>query len=50
VPAGAKEDRLEFLDDLAVTADRTVQLLEVAVDHPGEVVEFLTSRQSNGSE
>src|SRR4029453_8162918 len=45
-----KEDRLEFLDDLAVPADRTVQLLQVAVDHPGEVVEFFPRGQSDGSQ
>ena len=41
VPAGAAEDRLQLLDDLAVAAHRSVQALEVAVDDEGEVVEPL---------
>ena len=41
VPAGAAEDPLQLLDDLAVAADRAVQALQVAVDHEGEVVELL---------
>jgi hypothetical protein len=43
VPAGAAEVRLQLLDDLAVAADRTVELLQVAVDDPGEVVELLAA-------
>ena len=39
VPAGAAEDRLELLDDLAVAADRAVEPLQVAVDDEGQVVE-----------
>ena len=45
VPAGAPEHRLQFLDDLAVAAHRPVQPLQVAVDHPDEVVEVLARRQ-----
>ena len=41
VPAGAAEDRLELLDDLAVAADRAVEPLQVAVDDEGQVVEAL---------
>ena len=41
VPAGAAEDGLELLDDLAAAPDRAVEPLQVAVDHPGEVVELL---------
>src|SRR5690606_15656688 len=41
VPAGAAEDALQLLDDLAVAAYRAVEPLQVAVDHPGEVVEAL---------
>ena len=33
VPAGAAEFRFQLLDDLAVAAHRTVQALQVAVDH-----------------
>ena len=41
VPAGAAEEALELLDDLAVAADRTVEALQVAVDDEDEVVESL---------
>ena len=41
VPAGAAEDRLELLDDLAVAADRAVEALQVAVDDEDQVVEAL---------
>ena len=41
VPAGAAEERLQFLDDLAVAANRPVEALKVAVDHEGEVVQRL---------
>ena len=41
VPAGAAEERLELLDDLAVAAHRAVEPLQVAVDDEGEVVELL---------
>ena len=37
VPAGASEHAFQFLDDLAVTANRSVESLEVAVDDPDEV-------------
>ncbi len=47
VPARAPEDRLEFLDDLAVAADRPVEPLQVAVDHEGEVVQFLAGGQAD---
>ncbi len=41
VPAGAAEDRLQLLDDLAVAPHRAVEALEVAVDDEGEVVQAL---------
>jgi hypothetical protein len=41
VPAGAAEERLELLDDLAVAAHRSVEALQVAVDDEREVVEVL---------
>ncbi len=44
VPAGAAEDRLELLDDLAVAAHRAVEPLQVAVDDEGQVVEALARR------
>jgi hypothetical protein len=43
VPAGAAEDPLQLLDDLAVAADRAVQPLQVAVDDEGQVVEPLAA-------
>src|SRR5690606_22683807 len=41
VPAGAAEEALELLDDLAVAADRAVESLQVAVDDEREVVQTL---------
>ena len=43
VPAGAAEEALQLLDDLAVAAHRAVEALQVAVDDPGEVVELLAA-------
>ncbi len=50
VPAGAAEDRLELLDDLAVAADRAVEPLQVAVDDEGQVVEALAGGDVEGAE
>ena len=50
VPAGSAEDRFELGDDLAVAAHRAVQALQVAVDHPGQVVEALPGGQRDGAE
>ena len=41
VPAGAAEERLQLLDDLAVAAHRAVEALQVAVDDEGQVVQSL---------
>ena len=41
VPAGAAEERLQLLDDLAVAVHRPVEALQVAVDDEGQVVEAL---------
>jgi hypothetical protein len=43
VPAGAAEEGLELLDDLAVAAHRAVEALQVAVDDEVEVVELLAA-------
>ena len=45
VPARALEEGLELLDDLAVSAHRAVEALQVAVDDEGEVVQLLAGRQ-----
>ena len=50
VPAGAAEHRFQFLDDLAVPADRSVQPLEVAVDDERQVVEALASGEVERAE
>lgn len=39
IPACAAEERLQFLDDLAVTANRAVEALQVAVDDERQIVE-----------
>ena len=44
VPARALIRGLELLDDLAVAAHRTVEALQVAVDHEDQVVELLAHR------
>ena len=41
VPAGAAECRFEFVDDLAVAANRAIEPLQVAVDDEDQVVELL---------
>ena len=50
VPAGTAEGRFEFLDDLAIAADRTVQTLQVAVDDEDQVVEFFARGQGDCTE
>ena len=50
VPAGAAEDRLELLDDLAVAADRAVEPLQVAVDDEDQVVELLARGERDRAE
>ena len=50
VPAGAAEVGLELLDDLAVAGDRAVELLQVAVDDPDQVVELLARRDPDRAE
>ena len=50
VPAGTAEDRLQLLDDLAVAADRAVELLQVAVDDEREVVQLLARGQADRAE
>ena len=50
VPAGATERCFEFLDDLAVTADRPVEALQVAVDDEHQIVELLTRGEGDGAE
>src|SRR5690606_31197430 len=50
VPAGAAEDALELLDDLAVAEHGAVKALQVAVDDPDEVVEVRARRHADGDE
>ncbi len=45
VPARAAEVTFQLLDDLAVTSDRAVQALQVAVDDEREVVEAVAGRE-----
>ncbi len=51
IPARAAEQLLQFVDDAAVAAHRTVQALQVAVDHPHQVVQLLArgERQRAGA-
>ncbi len=50
VPAGAAEGGFQFLDDLAVPANRSVKSLEVAVDDPGQVIKLLAGCQRQGTQ
>ncbi len=50
VPPRTSEDRFQLLDDLAVAAHRSVEALQVAVDHPREVVEVFARCERDGSE
>src|ERR1700679_976980 len=45
VPPGSREQRLELLDDLSVTAYRSVETLQVAVDYKCDVVQLLARSQ-----
>ena len=47
IPTCATEDRLKFLNDLAITADRSVEALQVAVDNKVKVVESFASCQAD---
>ncbi len=49
VPAGAAEDGLQLLNDLAVAAHRTVEPLQVAVDHEDQIVELFAHRHADGA-
>ena len=41
VPSSTAEEAFQFLDDLSVTAHRTIESLEVAVDNKGQVIEVV---------
>ena len=45
VPASAAEETLQLLNDLSVAAHRTIKTLQVAVHHPGEVVQAFARRK-----
>ena len=48
-PAGAGKQRLQLIDDAAVAAHRAVQALQIAVDHPDQVVQLLAGGQRQGA-
>jgi len=50
LPARPLERRLQLLDDLPVPAHRPVQPLQIAVDHPDEIIEPLPRRQRQRSQ
>ncbi len=50
IPSGAAEGGFQLLNDLAVAAHRAVEALQVAVDHPDQVVEPLARSQSERAE
>jgi hypothetical protein len=45
VPAGAGKQFFQLVDDAAIAAHRAVQALQIAVDHPHQVVEFFSGGQ-----
>ena len=47
IPAGAGENGLQLLDDFAIAAHRSVEPLQVAIDHEDQVVELFAPRQRN---
>lgn len=50
VPAGSVKPAFQFLDDLAVSPDRTVKSLEIAVDNKDQVVELFPGGERQGAE
>src|SRR5215469_9363269 len=50
VPPGTAEDRLEFLNDLAVATYRAVEPLQVAVHDEDQIVELLARSQRDRTE
>ena len=50
VPTAAAEVRFQLLDDLAVAAHRTVQALQVAVDHEYQVVQLFAGGKRDGTQ
>ena len=49
VPSGTAEHAFQFLNNFAVTPDRAIQSLQVAVDHEVQIAETFTPRQRDGS-
>ncbi len=50
VPAGAAEGAFELLDHLAVAAHRTIQALQIAIDHEDQVVELFARGERDRAE
>ena len=50
VPACTSEGGFQFLNDLAITTNRSIQSLEVAINDPREVVQFFAGRESQSAE
>ncbi len=46
VPTGAAKQRFEFLNYFAIAAHRSVEALEIAVNHPDQIVEIFPRCQS----
>ena len=45
IPACATENCFQLLNDLSIAAHRTIEPLQVAVDHPDQVIELFTGSQ-----
>ena len=46
----AAKNTLQFLNDLAITPHRSVEALQVAVDHEVEIAQTLATGQCDGTE
>src|SRR6185437_7842882 len=50
IPARAAEGGFQFLNNFAIATHRTIETLQIAVDDPNEVVEFLARGQRDGTQ
>ena len=50
IPTGSAERPFEFLDDLSVPSNRSIQSLQVAIDHENQVVQTFAGSQRDCTE
>ena len=49
IPTGTTKNSFKFLDDFTISADRSIESLQVAIDDKGEVVKLFSNGQANCS-